>query len=170
MIDCSDTERFEETKTLLTDVILHKNIESKPLLVLANKVDENPYFEDCDFIEDLDIERLVNLARCPTYVKECSALHDPYNSLKCPINHGFDWLINVIEFHYERINSLVLNRAEDQDQDQDMDEGYVGEQSEMYRSEQKLLVSHNGINWRRLFGRNNKTRPLDCVHTSWPNI
>lgn len=108
MIDASDIDRFEEVKTVLEDLLSHEKISGKPLLILANKQDNQEALDEIDIVEKLDLERLVNEKKCPTLVESCSAKELKQNNKIDPgIEKGYYWLLNYINKEYDNLNKRV---------------------------------------------------------------
>ncbi|XP_043394412.1 ADP-ribosylation factor-like protein 13B isoform X9 [Chelonia mydas] len=70
VVDSSDTERMEETKETVTEVLRHPRISGKPILVLANKQDREGALAEADVIECLSLEKLVNEHKCLCQINE----------------------------------------------------------------------------------------------------
>lgn len=108
MIDASDIDRFDEVKTVLEDLLSHEKISGKPLLILANKQDNQEALDEIDIVEKLDLERLVNEKKCPTLVESCSAKElNQSNKIDPGIEKGYNWLLNYINKEYESLNKRV---------------------------------------------------------------
>lgn len=71
MVDSCDSERFHEVQEVLEEILSSDKITGKPLLVLANKQDQECAFDEIDIIECLRIEELVNRYKCPALVQSC---------------------------------------------------------------------------------------------------
>lgn len=108
VVDSCDTDRFTEVRQVLTDIISNAKIAGKPLLILANKQDQESALDEVDLIEYLKIEELVNKYCCPALVQSCSANESNYHKSDPGIKQGYEWIINYIDQNYEQLNSRVL--------------------------------------------------------------
>lgn len=107
VVDSCDTDRFSEVRQVLTDIISNSKIAGKPLLILANKQDQESALDEIDLIEYLKIEELVNKYCCPALVQSCSANESNYHKSDPGIKQGYEWIINYIDQNYDQLNSRV---------------------------------------------------------------
>ncbi|XP_044253568.1 ADP-ribosylation factor-like protein 13B [Tribolium madens] len=108
VVDSSDISRLDEAKDVLGELLSHEKIARKPVLVLANKQDNENALDEVDIIEKLDLEEIVNGNECPTLVESCSAVETPGNLRIDPgIKKGYEWLLNYIVRNYEILNKRV---------------------------------------------------------------
>ncbi|KAJ3662336.1 hypothetical protein Zmor_006690 [Zophobas morio] len=108
VVDSSDISRLDEAKEVLRELLSHEKISRKPVLVLANKQDNENALDEVDIIEKLELEPIVNGNECPTLVESCSATESSGNLKIDPgIKKGYEWLINYIVRHYEILNKRV---------------------------------------------------------------
>lgn len=114
VIDASDFHRFDEVKTVLENLLSHEKISGKPLLILANKQDNQEALDEIDLIEKLDLENLVNEKKCPTLVESCSAKEINNHKVDPGIEKGYKWLLNHINNNYSTLNLRVENDVEKQ--------------------------------------------------------
>lgn len=82
---------------VLEELLSHEKISGKPVLLVANKQDQENALDEIDLIEKLDLEALVNEYQCPTLV-ESSSITEISNKLKIDpgIKKGYHWLLNYI--------------------------------------------------------------------------
>lgn len=114
VIDSSDFSRFDEVKFVLEDILGSSKIAGKPILILANKQDNENALDEIDIIEYLNIESIVNHQKCPTLVQSCSATEN--NSKLDPgIKKGYEWLLNNIVRHYSNLNNRVETESKQQE-------------------------------------------------------
>lgn len=115
VVDSSDINRLDEAKEVLQELLSHEKISKKPVLVLANKQDNENALDEVDLIEKLDLESIVNNNQCPTLVESCSAT-DYQGSIKLDpnIKKGYEWLINYIIRNYETLNKRVQKDVNEQ--------------------------------------------------------
>ncbi|XP_071050640.1 uncharacterized protein [Onthophagus taurus] len=124
VIDSSDFTRLREVKEILSNVLLHEKISGKPVLILANKQDNENAIDEIDLIEMLQLEELVNQQKCPTLVETCSATM-PYSSkssklsklqhLDPGIRKGFNWLMNCVIREYKNLDERVLKDVREEE-------------------------------------------------------
>ncbi|XP_050301473.1 ADP-ribosylation factor-like protein 13B [Anthonomus grandis grandis] len=107
VVDSCDSDRFQEVTTVLEEILSSDKITGKPLLILANKQDQESAFDEIDIIECLKIEKLVNKYKCPTLVQSCCANEINYKKPDQGIKEGYQWIINHIHNNYERLNIRV---------------------------------------------------------------
>lgn len=95
-----------ECGIILNDIICHKQINGKPILIFANKQDCENALDEIDIVEKLHIEDIVNKYHCPTLVQPCSAISptEPNEN----IMNGYNWLMTYILNNYVHINNRVL--------------------------------------------------------------
>lgn len=71
VVDSCDETRFHEARGVLEEILSSDKIRGKPLLILANKQDQEAALDEVDLIECLRIEELVNRFECPALVQSC---------------------------------------------------------------------------------------------------
>ena len=91
VVDASDLNRMSECRETFRDVLRHDKVRGKPLLVLCNKSDVEDAQDEISVVDQLNVERLVNDARCPTRVEPSVAIKN-HHGLKL----GFKWLVKSI--------------------------------------------------------------------------
>ena len=65
--------KMTEAKEAFRDALRHDKVRGKPILVLCNKSDLEQAADETQIVDLLNVERLVNEARCPTRVETCVA-------------------------------------------------------------------------------------------------
>lgn len=113
-MDSSDFSRFNEVKLVLEEILGSNKIAGKPVLILANKQDNENALDEVDIIEHLDIEALVNRQKCPTLVQSCSATEKKM-ILDPGIKKGYEWLLSNIIRNYQILNQRVENESKEQE-------------------------------------------------------
>lgn len=113
VIDSSDYSRFNEAKLVLEEIIGNNKIAGKPLLILANKQDNENALDEVDIIEYLNLEPLVNRQKCPTLVQSCSATEK--SKLDPGIKKGYEWLLNNVVRNYHILNQRVEKESREQE-------------------------------------------------------
>lgn len=117
MVDSSDLSRLDEAKMTLCNILSHEKISGKPVLLLANKQDNENALDEIDIIEELNVESLVNSQKCPTLVESCSATEmGSHTRLDPGIKKGYEWLLNYIDKNYNQLNSRVACDVKAQDE------------------------------------------------------
>jgi len=86
----SNDERMTETGQVLADILSHDTVQGKPILLFGNKADDEEARDENQIVEDLDVEKLVNQAKCPTRVELSVATQNE------GLREGFKWLIKTI--------------------------------------------------------------------------
>ncbi|XP_076035515.1 uncharacterized protein LOC143021723 isoform X1 [Oratosquilla oratoria] len=114
VVDASDPSRAEECKQVLINLLSHKQISGKPILLLANKQDVDAAMDEIDVCEKLDLECIVNRYKCPTRVETCSSITTNKGKPDKPIADGFRWLIDSIIAEYVQLNKRVKDDKEKQ--------------------------------------------------------
>ena len=90
MVDSTDPERLSEAKDALKEFLRSDKVRGKPVLLLCNKTDVETAEEMDVVVDALNVERLVNEARCPTRVDRTVA--NKSEGLK----DGFKWLAKSV--------------------------------------------------------------------------
>lgn len=109
-MDSSDYTRLDEAQSVLQDLLSHSKISGKPVLLLANKQDNEYALDEIDLVEKLQLESLVNNKQCPTLVESCSAVEiSKKMSVDPGIQRGYRWLMNYIIRNYDQIDKRVQN-------------------------------------------------------------
>lgn len=98
---------------ILEEILSNDKIVKKPLLLLANKQDNENALDEVDIIEHLNIEQLVNKQKCPTLVQSCSA-SERNHKLDPGIQKGYEWLISYVIRNYEVLNDRVEYDSQEQ--------------------------------------------------------
>ncbi|ERL90682.1 hypothetical protein D910_08029, partial [Dendroctonus ponderosae] len=104
VVDSCDETRFHEARGVLEEILSSDKISGKPLLILANKQDQEAALDEIDLIECLHIEELVNRYECPALVQSCCA---NYNKIDPGIKQGYEWIVNYVDNNYELLNRRV---------------------------------------------------------------
>lgn len=119
VVDSSDYSRLDEAKQVLQDLLSNEKISGKPILLLANKQDNENALDEIDLVEKMQLEPLVNKRQCPTLVETCCAGQSSNNSILDPgIRKGYTWLMNFIKRNYEELNKRVVFDVERQEEDE----------------------------------------------------
>lgn len=117
VVDSSDYERMEEARDVLHNLVSHSKISGKPLIILANKQDNDDALDEIDLIEKLQLEDLVNNQQCPTLVESCAATEVSKDSKVDPgIQKAYYWLLNYIIRDYNNLDIRVQADVKVQEQ------------------------------------------------------
>ncbi|XP_076834287.1 ADP-ribosylation factor-like protein 13B [Brachyhypopomus gauderio] len=107
VVDSSDIQRIHETRATLAEVLRHPRIAGKPVLVLANKQDQDGALLEGEIIESLSLEKLVNEHKCRCQLEPCSAVLGYGRTVDKSIRRGLKWLLSNIAEDYEAIAERV---------------------------------------------------------------
>ncbi|XP_012284912.1 ADP-ribosylation factor-like protein 13B [Orussus abietinus] len=187
VVDASDISRLTENKVTLGELISHENISGKPLLLLANKQDLGGAIDELDLVENLDVERIANMMRCPTRVEICSCRYPHSKSRNgiLGIINGYKWLLDTILKNYTVLNerikddqSLRNERLPDRvTESADSPESSIHSNPfkpihELFKEQagtSSIVNAKNGVKRKELFkrflfGSKNKTAPIGLGH------
>ncbi|KAJ8003340.1 hypothetical protein DPEC_G00147310 [Dallia pectoralis] len=114
VVDSSDVHRIQETRDTMAEVLRHPRIAGKPVLVLANKQDQDGALAEADIVENLSLEKLVNENKCLCQIEPCSAVLGFGKKTDKSIKNGFNWLLNNIAKDYEAISERVQKDTAEQ--------------------------------------------------------
>lgn len=114
VVDSSDVQRIQETRETMAEVLHHPRIAGKPVLVLANKQDQEGALAEADIIENLSLEKLVNENKCLCQIEPCSAVLGYGKKVDKSIKKGLNWLLNNIAKDYEAITERVQKDTAEQ--------------------------------------------------------
>ncbi|KAG9486141.1 ADP-ribosylation factor-like protein 13B isoform X1 [Eleutherodactylus coqui] len=137
VIDSSDVERMEETRETVTEVLRHPRIAGKPVLVLANKQDQEGAMAEADIIEFLSLEKLVNDNKCLCQIEPCSAILGYGKKIDLHIRKGLNWLLEVIAKDYEALNERVQKETAEQRAQEEQDKQKIAERVKRIREERE---------------------------------
>ncbi|XP_037618408.1 ADP-ribosylation factor-like protein 13B isoform X6 [Sebastes umbrosus] len=121
VVDSSDVQRIQETRDTMAEVLQHPRIAGKPVLVLANKQDQEGALAEADIIENLSLEKLVNENKCLCQIEPCSAVLGYGKKVDKSIKKGLKWLLNNIAKDYEAITERVQKDTAEQRAQEDQD-------------------------------------------------
>ncbi|TNN56459.1 ADP-ribosylation factor-like protein 13B [Liparis tanakae] len=121
VVDSSDVQRIQETRETMAEVLQHPRIAGKPVLVLANKQDQEGALAEADIIENLSLEKLVNENKCLCQIEPCSAVLGYGKKVDKSIKKGLKWLLNNIAKDYEAIAERVQRDTAEQRAQEEQD-------------------------------------------------
>ncbi|XP_041935993.1 ADP-ribosylation factor-like protein 13B isoform X2 [Alosa sapidissima] len=135
VVDSSDTQRLQETRDTMEEVLRHPRIAGKPVLVLANKQDRDGALAEADIIEGLSLEKLVNENKCLCQIEPCSAVIGYGKKVDKSIKNGLNWLLSSIARDYEAITERVLRDTAEQKAQEEQDKKDRAERVRRIREE-----------------------------------
>ncbi|KAM9821055.1 ADP-ribosylation factor-like protein 13B [Neosynchiropus ocellatus] len=137
VVDSSDVQRIQETRETMTEVLQHPRIAGKPVLVLANKQDQEGALAEADLIENLSLEKLVNENKCLCQIEPCSAVLGYGKKVDKSIKKGLSWLLNNIAKDYEAISERVQKDTAEQRAQEEQDKKERAERVRQIREERE---------------------------------
>ncbi|XP_028275433.1 ADP-ribosylation factor-like protein 13B [Parambassis ranga] len=135
VVDSSDVQRIQETRETMAEVLQHPRIAGKPVLVLANKQDQEGALAEADIIENLSLEKLVNENKCLCQIEPCSAILGFGKKVDKPIKNGLKWLLSNIAEDYEAITERVQKDTAEQRAQEEQDKKERAERERQEREE-----------------------------------
>uniref|UniRef100_A0A8C4WTI3 ADP-ribosylation factor-like 13b n=1 Tax=Eptatretus burgeri TaxID=7764 RepID=A0A8C4WTI3_EPTBU len=119
VVDSSDQSRIAEARDAVTGILMHPQIAGKPVLVLANKQDNERALCEADIIEHLSLEQLVNKNKCLCKIEKCSAVQvkGPKGEY-CGLT-SLRWLLATINGDHAKLHQRVLQDSAEQKQHQE---------------------------------------------------
>ncbi|XP_042572392.1 ADP-ribosylation factor-like protein 13B isoform X12 [Cyprinus carpio] len=135
VVDSSDVQRIQETRDTMAEVLRHPRIAGKPVLVLANKQDQDGALAEADIIETLSLEKLVNENKCLCQIEPCSAVLGYGKKVDKSIKNGLNWLLNNIAKDYEAISERVQRDTAEQKAQEEKDKKERAERVQRIREE-----------------------------------
>ncbi|XP_076159304.1 ADP-ribosylation factor-like protein 13B isoform X2 [Alosa pseudoharengus] len=135
VVDSSDTQRLQETRDTMEEVLRHPRIAGKPVLVLANKQDRDGALAEADIIEGLSLEKLVNENKCLCQIEPCSAVIGYGKKVDKSIKNGLNWLLSSIARDYEAITERVQRDTAEQKAQEEQDKKDRAERVRRIREE-----------------------------------
>ncbi|XP_061841210.1 ADP-ribosylation factor-like protein 13B isoform X1 [Nerophis lumbriciformis] len=137
VVDSSDVQRIQETRETMAEVLQHPRIAGKPVLVLANKQDQEGALAEADIIENLSLEKLVNENKCLCQIEPCSAVLGYGKKFDKSIKRGLSWLLNNIAKDYEAITERVQKDTAEQHAQEEQDKKERAERVRRIREERE---------------------------------
>ncbi|XP_054714547.1 ADP-ribosylation factor-like protein 13B [Uloborus diversus] len=107
VVDASDSQRLDECKVEIGNVLRNEKIAGKPMLLLVNKQDVSGALDETELVSRLDLETLVNEQKCPTRVEASCTIFDEAKIKDPGIQEGFNWLIGLISRDFESLHQRV---------------------------------------------------------------
>ena len=91
------------------DILKDDKVKGKPILMLCNKADVEEAKDEVHVVNVLNVEKLVNVAKCPTRVEPSIATKN--NGLK----DGFKWLVKSVIANIAELGPRVLKDVEEEE-------------------------------------------------------
>lgn len=88
-------------RDILYQMMSHKNVRGKPLLIIANKQDMEDAIDVVDITYYFHIDEIVNLMGTPCYIIKSGT-----NSRE-ELVEGVEWLVNHIVSHYNELRNRI---------------------------------------------------------------
>ncbi|XP_056314135.1 ADP-ribosylation factor-like protein 13B isoform X1 [Danio aesculapii] len=164
VVDSSDVQRIQETRDTMAEVLRHPRIAGKPVLVLANKQDQDGALAEADIIETLSLEKLVNENKCLCQIEPCSAVLGYGKKVDKSIKNGLNWLLNNIAKDYEAISERVQKDTAEQKAQEEQDKKERAERVRRIREERDRQEREEA----EREGRTLKEEELDELNMSNP--
>ncbi|CAD7093966.1 unnamed protein product [Hermetia illucens] len=101
VVDLADEVAINESYDVLSNVIKHRFIQGKSILVLANKTDLCEHPDILDFYERFPLETLANFYQSHILLQCCG--HNDYTELYS----GIDWLRHRIEIDLQHLKNRI---------------------------------------------------------------
>lgn len=90
VVDASDHARLPEAALAFKTFLEDSKVKGKPLLLLCNKSDTEESHDEIHVVDELNVERLVNIAKCPTRVEQSTAIKNQ------GLRVGYKWLVKSV--------------------------------------------------------------------------
>jgi hypothetical protein len=91
-------------------ILQDDKVKGKPILMLCNKADIDDAKDECHVVNALNVERYVNVARCPTRVEPSIATKNQ------GLKEGFKWLVKSIIANMSDLGPRVDRDVEEEQQ------------------------------------------------------
>uniref|UniRef100_A0A8D3BR05 ADP-ribosylation factor-like protein 13B n=1 Tax=Scophthalmus maximus TaxID=52904 RepID=A0A8D3BR05_SCOMX len=137
VVDSSDIQRIQETREALAEVLQHPRMSGKPVLVLANKQDQEGALDEVDIIDHLSLEKLVSENKCNCQIEPCYAVLGHGNKVDKSIKKGLNRLLNNIAKDYEAIAERVQKDTSEQRAQEEQDKKERAERVRRIREERE---------------------------------
>jgi ADP-ribosylation factor-like protein 13B len=116
VIDASNRQRVNECRDVFASFVGNEKVAGKPILILANKQDQNNALDESEIVQYLDVEDLVNKFQIPCRIEMCSAFSGSMSSSQMDpaLKLGFEWLISAASTHFDEMKTRVEYDVEQQ--------------------------------------------------------
>ncbi|XP_061195791.1 ADP-ribosylation factor-like protein 13B [Saccostrea echinata] len=113
VVDSTAADRMEEVKHNLKVLLENEKVQGKPVLLLANKQDQESALDEVDIMEQLSLENIVNINKCPCRIETCSAIKGTGKKMDASIKNGIKWLCGMIDHNWEKYHTRVERDMEE---------------------------------------------------------
>lgn len=114
VVDSTASDRMNEIKENLKMLLEDEKVSGKPILLLANKQDQESALDEVDIMEQLNLENTVNINKCPCRIEPCSAIKGTGRKMDLSIKNGIKWLCGMIDHNWEKFHGRVESDMEEQ--------------------------------------------------------
>ena len=101
VVDSADLARMSEVRDVFQEILVNDRVKGKPVLLLCNKSDLEDAHDEVEVVDALNVEAVVNAARCPTRVEPVVAVKNQ------GLRVGFKWIVKSIIANYSELGSRV---------------------------------------------------------------
>eukprot|EP00093_Oithona_nana_P009350 09350.XXX_232462_231136_1 [CDS] Oithona nana genome sequencing. len=109
VVDSADDQRLDETAEVFQDILKDDKVKGKPILMLCNKADIEEAKDEVHVVNVLNVEKLVNVAKCPTRVEPSIATKN--NGIK----DGFKWLVKSVIANIADLGPRIVKDVEEEE-------------------------------------------------------
>lgn len=109
VVDSADDQRLDETAEVFQDILKDDKVKGKPILMLCNKADIEEAKDEVHVVNVLNVEKLVNVAKCPTRVEPSIATKN--NGIK----DGFKWLVKSVIANLADLGPRIVKDVEEEE-------------------------------------------------------
>ncbi|ORX45786.1 P-loop containing nucleoside triphosphate hydrolase protein [Piromyces finnis] len=170
LVDVSDEKSITESKQVLEEVLSDNRLKSKPILILANKVDKISSFEYIETYNKLNIENLIMEGKTSidkVLLYPCSCLlidgeRDPR------IDSSLEWILDNVKQNKALLTNKIKNDVEVQRREYLEEQAKKKKRVEEYRKQRELqqqqqLQQEQFLNSTNTQQEKNKNRSLRSV-------
>eukprot|EP00760_Papus_ankaliazontas_P019156 PhM_4_TR17912/c0_g1_i1/m.10907/K07962/ARL13B, ARL2L1; ADP-ribosylation factor-like protein 13B len=106
VVDAADRERFEEAQEVIAGILADPRAADKPLLIVANKQDQEGAATEEDVLAALKLSESANV-----HAVSCVAVKDPMDER---IDAGMEWMLESVASQYQSLSTRIRQQtAED---------------------------------------------------------
>ena len=112
VVDSSDHNRMSESKAELAQLLSNDLMSGKPVLLLANKQDQQGALDELELSQQLNLEAVVNEHKCLCKVEMTTAI---IGKKDAALKNGLTWLLSVIKQNFVKLNHRVEKDIKERD-------------------------------------------------------
>lgn len=135
VVDSSDVRRIPEARQTLAEVMQHPRISGKPILLMANKQDQEGALLESEIMETLSLMKLVTENKSRYKIQPCSAVRGRGRKRDKSIVSGLKWLLDTIDKDHEAITERVQRDTAEQRAQEELDRKERAERVRQIREE-----------------------------------